>query len=578
MQKKALTMTLALAICLGLFTSWGAALAYQSGAVTEIATAQELRALILRVREEPSIDVRLVADIDLSGQKDWEGIGWAWNSGGYSGTFDGNGHTITGLTGGSLFGTVAREGVIRDLTLTDVDIVGRAPLVAQSFGRVENCHADGRVKSPDLSYTGGLVGRVESGAVINCSADVDLIVSCTEEGATDFGAFQIGGMTAYLAGLMDNCTYTGSITVTGTVPSCGAYVGGLAGFVNYGDSELRNSSSRGDITLDVLPSSIKESGVVRAGGICGVVNSSTKVRNCCHIGAVSVSMPDDEVYAGGIDGSYQPGYSYSNKFENCWCTGAVTIRANTPQANFSERESLPLYFVGENAQVGSPAGQRLAQTSLTDGTLLERLNAYVAAQGNGDLNLWVQTAQGPLPQGKAAYTPFADVKLTDYFCESVLWAVEEGVTTGTSATTFSPDVLCSRGQILTFLWRAAGQPAPVGGENPFNNSLITPDKFYYEPMLWAYQRNIVSDPGMNPDQPCTRLEAVCYIWSAAGCPDAGAPAPFADIDDPFFANVVAWAVEEGVTTGTSADTFSPDDTCTRAQIVTFLYRYFSRMT
>ena len=87
---------------------------------------------------------------------------------------------------------------------------------------------------------------------------------------------------------------------------------------------------------------------------------------------------------------------------------------------------------------------------------------------------------------------------------------------------------------------------------------------------------MVGDPGMNPDQPCTRLEAVYYIWCVAGCPDASAPAPFTDVDNPFMANVVAWAVEAGVTTGTSANTFSPNDTCTRAQIATFLYRYFSQ--
>ena len=138
----------------------------------------------------------------------------------------------------------------------------------------------------------------------------------------------------------------------------------------------------------------------------------------------------------------------------------MTIQANTTPATFYERESRSLYFVGENAQVGSQAGQRLTQASLTDGTLLERLNAYVAEQGDGDLLLWVQTAQGPLPQGKAAWTPFTDVD-NPFMANVVAWAVEAGVTTGTSANTFSPNDTCTRAQIATFLYRYFSQEDPL---------------------------------------------------------------------------------------------------------------------
>ena len=576
MKKKALTLVLALAICLGLFPAWGVARAYQSDPAAEIATAEDLLAFARQVRLDRSTSGRLVADIDLSGQGIWEPMGGAWDDSGYSGTFDGNGHTITGLFRESLFHCISREGVVRDLTLSEVNITGRAPLANISFGRVENCRVDGRVSAYDQMYVGGLIARVEDGVVLNCEAAVDITAECTEYGVENFGYYEVGGVAGYLGGLIDGCKHTGSITATGLVPGCGITAGGVVGFVSFGDSELRNSGSQSTITVDVQPASLKEPGPVRAGGVCGQVNSSPDVRNCYHIGDISVSMPFDRVYAGGIDGDYQPGYYYSNKFENCWCTGAVTIQANTPQATFSERESLSLYFVGENAQAGSQAGQRLTRASLTDGTLLARLNAYVAAQGDGELLLWVQTAQGPLPQGKAAWTPFTDVKQTDYFYDSVLWAVAQGVTTGTSDSTFSPDALCSQSQILTFLWRAAGQPEPLGSEDPFTNPAINPDQFYYEPLLWAYHQYMVDDQ-INPDQPCTRLEAVYYIWCVAGCPEASAPAPFADVDNPFMANVVAWAVEAGVTTGTSANTFSPNDTCTRAQIATFLYRYFSQL-
>ena len=154
MKQKALTTALALAICLGLFPAWGVARAYPSDPVVEIATAEELVAFARQVRLDRSTSGRLVADIDLSGQGIWEPMGGAWDDSGYSGTFDGNGHTITGLFRGSLFHCISQEGVIRDLTLSEVNITGRAPLANISFGRVENCRVDGRVSAYDQMYVG----------------------------------------------------------------------------------------------------------------------------------------------------------------------------------------------------------------------------------------------------------------------------------------------------------------------------------------------------------------------------------------------------------------------------------------
>lgn len=166
----------------------------------------------------------------------------------------------------------------------------------------------------------------------------------------------------------------------------------------------------------------------------------------------------------------------------------------------------------------------------------------------------------------AGYTPFADVKSGDWFAAPVAWAVEKGITDGTSDTTFSPDDTCTRGEIITFLWRAAGCPEP---NNVSAFSDVNADMYYAKASAWAKENGMASGDTFSPEAPCTRLMAVEFMWKHAGSPDAAA-ASFGDVSSP----AVNWAVEKSVTNGTSDTTFSPDDTCTRGQIVTFLYRGF----
>ncbi len=164
---------------------------------------------------------------------------------------------------------------------------------------------------------------------------------------------------------------------------------------------------------------------------------------------------------------------------------------------------------------------------------------------------------------------FTDVQEGAYFADPVLWAVDNGVTSGTSATTFSPDNTCTTAEIITFLWRASGSPAASGG-NPFSD--VPAGAYYEQAALWAHENGLVSGSTFNGGTPCTRAATVTYLWKLAGQPAAEAAA-FADVPaGAEYAQAVAWAVQEGVTSGTSSTTFSPDDTCTRAQIVTFLYR------
>ena len=169
---------------------------------------------------------------------------------------------------------------------------------------------------------------------------------------------------------------------------------------------------------------------------------------------------------------------------------------------------------------------------------------------------------------------FTDVKESDYFAGPVVWAVDKKITAGTSGTTFSPNQNCTVAQILSFLWRANGSPEPTAA-NPFTDIKTT--DYYYKAALWAAEKDMVSGSTFGADTPCTRAMTVEYLWKAAGSPAASYDGRFDDVPATAdYASAVAWAVENGVTSGTSATTFSPDSVCTRGQIVTFLHRALAK--
>ena len=168
--------------------------------------------------------------------------------------------------------------------------------------------------------------------------------------------------------------------------------------------------------------------------------------------------------------------------------------------------------------------------------------------------------------------PFADVAETSAYYDGILWAVEEGITTGRTETTFVPGENCTEANILTFLWRANGEPAAETTENPFGEA-VSADAYYYQAALWAFEKKMI-DETFVPNTACTRAQAVYFMWMAAGSPDDAAAASFTDVAaDADYAAAVNWAVAQEVTKGTGdGTTFSPEDVCTRGQIVTFLYR------
>ena len=173
----------------------------------------------------------------------------------------------------------------------------------------------------------------------------------------------------------------------------------------------------------------------------------------------------------------------------------------------------------------------------------------------------------------ASDNPFTDVSAGHYYYEPVLWAVEKGITNGTSATTFSPNAGCTRGQVVTFLWRAMGQPVP-SGTCPFTD--VKPGKYYYDAVAWAVENGITngtSATAFSPDDTVTRAQFVTLLWRAMGKPASGGSLGFTDVAaDRYFYDAVLWAAETGVTNGTGGSSFSPYQSCLRGQTVTFLYR------
>jgi len=199
-------------------------------------------------------------------------------------------------------------------------------------------------------------------------------------------------------------------------------------------------------------------------------------------------------------------------------------------------------------------------------------------KGTGVGSATVHFTEAPVGPTSKPVSVFSDVKPTDYFAEAVTWAKEKGVTSGTTATTFSPNVTCTRAQIITFLWRASGSPEPVGvayvpaGVAYVND--VSPGDYYYKAALWAVEKGM-SGRTFLPNAPCTRAMAVEFIWKQAGGPDPETQANFKDVpSDATYARAVSWALEQGITSGTGKGMFAPNATCTRAQIATFLYRAF----
>ena len=170
---------------------------------------------------------------------------------------------------------------------------------------------------------------------------------------------------------------------------------------------------------------------------------------------------------------------------------------------------------------------------------------------------------------------FTDIAYSNYYYAPVLWAVEKGITTGLSETLFGPEQSCTRAEVVTFLWRAMGSPEPSTTKNPFVD--VNSNEYYYKAVLWALENSVTSGTDAThfaPDATITRAEIVTLLHRAKGTPDFNnATNPFGDVtNSDYYYDAVLWAVENNITTGLNSSEFGPRQSCTRGQVVTFLYR------
>ena len=207
-----------------------------------------------------------------------------------------------------------------------------------------------------------------------------------------------------------------------------------------------------------------------------------------------------------------------------------------------------------------------------DGTLEPHAASYDAKTGT------VTFTTTHLSRYVLGQFPFTDVPGDSYYYTAVVWAVNKAVTQGKSDTLFAPHIACTRAQTVTFLWRAMGSPEPTSTVCPFTD--VKADAYYYKAVLWATEKGITqgtSGTTFSPEDTCTRAQVVTFQWRAAGSPVVNFAMRFTDVsEDLYYAEAVRWAVSETITGGTTAATFSPAKSCTRAQIVTFLWRQLGR--
>ena len=218
------------------------------------------------------------------------------------------------------------------------------------------------------------------------------------------------------------------------------------------------------------------------------------------------------------------------------------------------------------------SGYTFKQWQVVTGGVTIKDNKFTMPAGNVEVKAIFEKNATPPPA--PTVNPFVDVPSGVYYEEAVLWAVDKGITKGTDTTHFSPNGICTRAQAVTFLWRAAGSPAAKSGAMPFTD--VKAGSYYETAVLWAVENGITKGTTattFSPEQNCSRAQIVTFLWRSEKSPAAGTVNPFTDVKaSAYYADAVLWAVKKDVTKGTTATTFSPNDNCTRAQIVTFLYR------
>ena len=505
-------------------------------------------------------------DIKLDSSEAWTPIGNTANVNGtdaYSGTFDGNGHTISGLnvTGdfqyAGLFGVVT-GGTIKKLTVAgnvtpDSTVEAAGGIVGRASGTatIENCSNHCNVIGSGSTAVGGIAGYNFDGAKI---------IDCYNVGKITSYTYRTGGIVEYNTGTISNC-YTANNRIVyfnyGTVENC-----------YYLDSAGLSAVEEGNGTVTKTGSKSAEefsNGTVRDLLYAGRDYDKQPWDSKCRlVDAVNMTLPVFKYQAPEEPAPSEPSsgsrFSYSTISASAGENGTVS-----PSGNLSVRDDLSQTFV-----FTPDKGYRVKDV-LIDGQSVGALRSYTFATVRK--NRTVEVIFEKIPA-------FVDVPAGSYYEDAVNWAVENWITEGTDDMHFSPDSPCTRAQAVTFLWRAAGCPAPSSYSMPFAD--VKSGSYYETAVLWALENGIVSgtsETTFEPDAQCTRAQIVCFLfrYKAANGMDAvtlaellGGYTDSAEI--PAYARpALNWALSANVLQG-SGTKLLPSEACTRAQIVTLLYR------
>ena len=575
----------------------------------------------------------LTADIDLENAA-WTPIGPGEGSS-YTGTFDGKGYTIKNLNvSGSgnigLFG-YTEGATIRNLTVagsvtgtnesgTVGGIVGYA-----SRGTIENC---GNLCIVNGNIAGGIVGH----------ANDTTISACYNAGEISGGSNAAGGLVGWFTGsdgvfydcynvgtvYSDNSSAGGIVGLAGVCSVYNCYNAGAvtsdgdgAYGIGYG-AWIENSYYLKGTTADSHIGAIEKSAEEFADGTVLKALKDGKHKSedpwadeCQYVDAAGLTLPvfknqnthkhqdplehvPAKAPTTSADGNIE--YWYCEACEKYFSDADAKNEITQAQTVIPKRQSSgsnhSYYTIKATAGTGgsiSPSGNvsvregRDQTFTITpdkgyavsnvkiDGKSIGAVKSYTFENVSRTHTIEVIFMKA---NGNPQTGVFVDVATGSYYEDAVDWAVENGITQGTDDAHFSPDGICTRAQAVTFLWRAAGSPAPTSTAMTFTD--VPAGSFYYDAVLWAIENGVTkgtSTTTFSPNDTCDRGQIVTFLYRAMKSPEANATNPFQDVAaDAYYADAVLWAVEKGVTTGTSATTFSPNDDCTRAQIVTFLYR------
>lgn len=639
------------------------------------------------MRDDLDAHYKLTADINL-GNATWTPIGAFSPAEGsetgedpdpayaFTGTFDGDNHTISNLTvigdtAVGLFGCVGEGGTIKNLTVKDVNVTGSCMAAAVAGyaykAAVENVTltatengentitanamgADETAMAPNM--VAGIVGAGMDSTLTNCTVKNTTLTANGLNAATALGdnVHDIG----LVGGGLEGCTLSGCSASDSTVTVTGPYafgIGGLSGCAMSSD-KVENCSVTGVEIKAEGNNAYLVGGLV---GYTGLTDGDTTALNNCDVSDTPIIVGTDAARVGGLVGGgfyleiykdYFPvptaftvdeessvagtaitagtgstaigtvaGHTYQSEVKattgqetntvtigetqvtNPQAVGAVqpvssgshssggsstavTYPVTTPTSAANGKVSVS----PQNAKAGAVVtitatpnsgyelksltvtdqnGKAIALTDNGDGTY-----SFTMPDGKVNVSTDFQAQQQPTPS-----TGFADVAAGTYYADAVQWAVEQGITNGTAPATFSPEEACTRGQVVTFLWRAMGSPTPAGTGSAFTD--VPAGTYYADAVQWAVEQGITNGTApdaFSPEETVTRGQVVTFLWRLASQPDASGPS-FSDVAaDAYYAGAVRWAMQEEITNGTAPNTFSPKEACTRGQIVTFLYR------